>query len=300
MNPKSTPQEQVVSFGGQAALSGVLTLPAETPASEPRRAIILLNAGTTHRVGPNRLYVRIARRLARAGLIGLRFDLSGIGDSSVRRDGMPHAESVLLEVREAMDFLEREHGTRKFILTGICSGAATAFVVARHDPRVDAALLINAISHFHEEHPEQLDQDYRRAMVRHSWRIALFSSFRGKNWRKLFGGQLAPKRIASMLFGRGPAPLAPTRQAKPISTPSPRTSLEELAARGVELLHIYSEGDEGLDYFRTMLGSDLMALERTGQLQLRVLRGVNHLFTQLWAQELLLDLVEEWTSPNHL
>jgi len=294
MNPQSNLREQAVSFGGQTALSGIVTLPDELPEGQPRRAIILLNAGTTHRVGPSRLYVRIARRLARAGIVGLRFDQSGIGDSPVRRDGLPYAESVALEVREAMDFLEREHGVTKFMLTGICSGAATAFVVARHDPRVDAALLINATSHFHEEHPEQLDRDYRRALIRHSWRIALFSSFRGKNWRKLLGGQLDPKRIASMLFGRGPKPLAPTAQIKPSSSPSPRTSLNELTARGVALLHLYSEGDEGLDYFRTMLGSELKALERAGQLQLRVLKGVNHLFTQLWTQELLLDLVEEW------
>ena len=43
--------------------------------------VVLLNAGIIHRIGPNRLYVQLARRLASRGHAVLRFDLAGIGDS---------------------------------------------------------------------------------------------------------------------------------------------------------------------------------------------------------------------------
>src|SRR5205823_3052307 len=54
----------------------------------PRRAIVLLDAGATYRIGPNRLHVELARRLARDGDLVLRIDQSGIGDSAPR-DGAP-------------------------------------------------------------------------------------------------------------------------------------------------------------------------------------------------------------------
>ena len=194
-------QEEAVVFGVHSPLSGVTTSPPELDTDSNCPAVILLNAGTTHRVGPNRLYVRLARHLARTGLVVLRFDLSGIGDSPVRRDDVPYPESVLLETREAMDFLAQRHGIREFVLSGICSGGATAFVVARRDPRVVGALMINAQGHLHADHPEWTEAIRRRALRRHSWRIALFSTFRGRNWQKLFAGQLGLERVVSMTLG---------------------------------------------------------------------------------------------------
>src|SRR5689334_20064244 len=69
--------ENAIVFGGDVRLVGIVTTPAETRAD--RTGVILLNAGVVHRVGPNRLYVTLARRLAQAGLTVLRFDHSGIG-----------------------------------------------------------------------------------------------------------------------------------------------------------------------------------------------------------------------------
>jgi pimeloyl-ACP methyl ester carboxylesterase len=260
--------------------------------------VIVLNAGTTHRVGPNRLYVRIARELAGTGVLVLRFDLSGIGDSGIRHDGLPLHESVPLEIKEAMDCLEQRYGIEEFVLTGLCSGAAAAFAVARSDQRVVGALMINATAHFHVDHPELLESAYNRALARHAWRIALFSSYRSKNWRKVLTGQLNIRGVTSILFG-GWAHLFPSRpQVASVPTgggPNPRRDIEGLVKRGVRLLHVYAEGDEGLDYFRLMLGRDLKPLTRNGTLELRILKGVNHLFTQLWAQAALLELTRTFS-----
>ena len=304
MSPDSTSRaggiaEEVVDFGTRSPLSGVVTLSLERDPNPRCTAVIVLNAGTTHRVGPNRLHVRIARELAGTGLLVLRFDLSGIGDSAVCQDGLPLDESVPLETKDAMDCLEQRYGIRQFVLTGLCSGAATAFVVARSDPRVVGALMINATSHFHADHPELLESAYHRALARHSWRIGLFSSYRSKNWRKLLTGQLNMRRVASILRGGWAHPFSsrPQAAAQPSSNgPNPRLDIEQLVKRGVKLLHVYAEGDEGLDYFRLMLGRDLKPLTRNGTLDLRILKGVNHLFTQRWAQATLLEIMGEFAS----
>ena len=57
--------ETAVLFGPRQTLVGVLTDPG-APAPPDRPAIILLNAGRIHHVGPNRLHVKLARRLRKA------------------------------------------------------------------------------------------------------------------------------------------------------------------------------------------------------------------------------------------
>ena len=73
-------EERVHRFGD--GLVGVATLGRPRPRFAT--ALILLNAGLVHRMGPFRLYVQMARRLAAEGYAVLRFDQSGLGDSPRR------------------------------------------------------------------------------------------------------------------------------------------------------------------------------------------------------------------------
>jgi pimeloyl-ACP methyl ester carboxylesterase len=285
--------EEAVLFGARGTLAGVVTTPAGRGADDGAPAVVLLNAGATHHVGPNRLYVRIARELALSGHVVLRYDQSGIGDSEPRRDGVAYADGVLSETREAMDFLGERYGVGRFVLGGICSGGATAFVAARRDPRVVGALMINAQGHFHADCPDAIADAYRRALRRHTWRLALFSSFRRQNWRKLFTGRLGLRRTVTMALGGERRPPAPV--ATPVGPgPNPRAEVEELLRRGVRLFHLYGEGDQGLDYFRVVLGRDARALARDEAFRVRVLAGVNHVFTQRWGQDVLVEAVHDW------
>src|SRR5205085_6183975 len=70
-------RETLCRFGADSHLFGVLTEPGE---KRDLPAVILLNAGSIHRVGPSRLYVRIARELAQDGFASLRLDHEGLGD----------------------------------------------------------------------------------------------------------------------------------------------------------------------------------------------------------------------------
>jgi dienelactone hydrolase len=131
--------EQAVTFGPDQMLLGVFT-PASSPA---RTAIIMINAGIIHRVGPHRISVKLARALAQAGVAALRFDLSGRGDSPTASSTAGYDEQAVRDVRAAMDFLEREHGIRQFLLFGICSGAVCSFRTAKADPRVLGMFMVD-------------------------------------------------------------------------------------------------------------------------------------------------------------
>ena len=109
--------EHAVAFPvASESLVGVFTA-AEPSDDHGRPAIIFLNAGLLHRIGPNRLYVRMAREMAGRGFSSLRFDLSGIGDSLPRTDGLPLRAAALRDVQDALDFLSRKRTLSSFILS---------------------------------------------------------------------------------------------------------------------------------------------------------------------------------------
>jgi dienelactone hydrolase len=129
-------RELPVLFGKNASLVGILTEASQAALVEDAPGVILLNAGIVHRVGPNRMYVTLARALAKAGYTTLRFDQSGIGDSPNRLDALPPLESALSDVREAVDWLAANKSLHRVILMGLCAGADHSVLYANSDPRV--------------------------------------------------------------------------------------------------------------------------------------------------------------------
>ena len=129
-------REKAVRFGTTASLVGVLTEAVAGTPDADRPAVLFLNSGILHRVGSCRMHVRLARALSAEGFHCLRFDYSGIGDSDQRRDSLSFEESAVVETREAMDYLAKAKGTKRFVLMGLCSGADMAHETALADERV--------------------------------------------------------------------------------------------------------------------------------------------------------------------
>jgi pimeloyl-ACP methyl ester carboxylesterase len=254
-----------------------------------------------HRVGPNRLHVKIARTLAAMGFVALRFDFSGVGDSKVREDALPFEKSAIAETLEAMDCIREATGTEKFVLMGMCSGATISFKTACCDPRVEGAVLINARMHLHPMNDELHDYIRNRALAHHYWRIALFSSFRAKNWLKAMTGKVESwKIISKMVMGFEIGSLFGHQRKVSSEVNHVWANLRSLSERGVRLLHIYSEGDEGLDYLHVILGDKLKEWRSDGRLSMEVIQGANHTFTLLWSQEHFLNVIQGWAHKELL
>jgi pimeloyl-ACP methyl ester carboxylesterase len=132
------PRKSLVSIIASAAVNGG---PGIEPSDRP--AIVILNAGIIHRVGPNRMFVGLSRLLAAAGHVVVRFDLSGIGDSEPRADGIAPLDAALADIREVLDSLETTRQTKQVILVGLCSGADQAVIYGASDPRVVGMVLID-------------------------------------------------------------------------------------------------------------------------------------------------------------
>lgn len=292
--------EEAVLFGKTGSLVGIITNPPEAKRNQRLPAVIYLNAGIVHRVGPNRLYVRMARTLAAMGFVVLRFDFSGVGDSQVREDTLPFRESAVSETQEAMDYLKATRGIDRFVLTGICSGARISFRTAGYDPRVVGAVLINPWGHLHDDGDEELSLSIRnRALTRHYWRIAFSSSFRAKNWRKALTGRVAYRSIVPAVIGAALRNFLGRNENGSSAAGHALEALRTLAGRDVRLLHVYSEGDESLDYLTVILNNEVQEWHESGLLSpIAIIAGVNHTFSVLWSQDHLLRVVQNWVQQN--
>jgi len=71
-------RDKAVLFGKTKSLVGIITEPTPVFSGNDFPAFVFLNSGFLHRVGPHRLYVKAARKLAEEGFFVLRFDFSGI------------------------------------------------------------------------------------------------------------------------------------------------------------------------------------------------------------------------------
>jgi alpha/beta superfamily hydrolase len=139
-------KEHVVVFGRYAQMVGV-RLRAEDPCLPVR--LVLVNSGAVHRVGANRMTVAIARALSADGVESLRFDLSGIGESSQRTDNLGWEASSPLEIAEAIDQIADQGAAT--VLYGNCGGAAKSLWAAQIDARVRGLLLTNPPAHPSED-----------------------------------------------------------------------------------------------------------------------------------------------------
>jgi pimeloyl-ACP methyl ester carboxylesterase len=135
--------EKVVQFGVRGHLVGIVTILDKHPGNTLKPAILFLNAGLQHRVGPYRLHVDLCRALAAKGYLAFRFDLSGIGDSQFTPETLGYQERNINDIRSAMDFMEQRYNCTTFVLVGLCSGASNAHMTAVADERIIGLVLMD-------------------------------------------------------------------------------------------------------------------------------------------------------------
>jgi pimeloyl-ACP methyl ester carboxylesterase len=133
--------ERALQMRPDGGLLGILTQPPPSRAAD--LGCVLMNAGVIHRIGPHRLNVKIARKLAANGVSTIRLDLSGVGDSRPEGSTRSFTEQAVRDIRAALDELQRVTGLKRFIVLGLCSGAAIGFRAALADPRIVALQMLD-------------------------------------------------------------------------------------------------------------------------------------------------------------
>lgn len=274
-------QERVLNLGSAGHLVAIATDP---PAPVGAPAVIFLNAGVLHRVGPHRLHVLLARRLAAAGIAAVRMDLSGIGDSRPLPSDLSFRASSVADVRAAMDQLAVAGAPARFVLFGLCSGADNALATAVADPRVTGLVLVDPPAYatpqarWRRRRISLRDPAYLLSIPRRTAQAL------ARRIRRYWSALLAPGAA-----GAGAEP-APGRQPPPL--PEFRRDLLALVDRGVRILAIYS-GVMG-DRYNMREQFLEFAPELRGRIELAWFPGANHTFTERAAQAELVATVLSW------
>jgi len=284
-------REQAVRL--DATLFGIATLPPEPP----QRALILLNAGAVGRIGPNRLHVALARRLAATGVLVLRLDLSGLGDSRTR----PGAEENIVYHAHAVDDIgvavdwARSDGASEIAVAGLCAGAYHSLDAALAGQAIDTIVMINPLT-FHYKPGMSLDFAAFRVIAdaqRYQKSIA-----RGVSWRKLLRGDVDLKRVADVVVRRmGSAFSRPWRELRRRLHVPHRddlgAKLESLARRHVAMRFVFAGDDPGRFVLAEEGGSVVPRLQGSGALSIQVIDAADHTFTPRWSHRPLLDAIAQ-------
>lgn len=281
-------EEWPVRFGGALKLFGIVSA-SRGPSSGPggtRRAAVLLNAGAVNHIGPCRLYVSLARHLARSGYVVLRLDIAGIGDSPARPgepENIVYSRDALQDVMAALEYLRTQWGAGETSAIGLCSGAYHAFKAAVARYPVTHAVMINPLTFFWKEGMSLEYSDLRVAadMGRYRRNVRSLAA-----WRKLLEGKVnlleltrVMVRHATTTLQRPLRSLARTLRI-PLEDDLPSELLQATRAR-IELRFIFAASDHGVELLRSQGGATARRLVRRGRMGEVFIPDADHTFTDL-------------------
>ena len=296
-------QEHGVRFGSDGRLFGIVTIP---PRISNSPAVLFLNVGAHHRVGPNRMCVSMARDTAALGRLAFRFDVAGLGDSATERDAMAggrlYSKDSVSDVRAAMDFIERTHGVSTFVLVGLCSGAYLAFHTAAEDRRVVGQVLLNPQT-FEFKEGDSLELSMRKSFL--STRYYLRAALSPEPWNRLIRGQVHVRAIAGALRDRFTVRAVrrlTSMRAKVAGQPAPQDDIERafrgMSDRGVSSLLVFSFNDGGIDTIERHLGTNARRMTRRKNFRFEIVQGSDHTFSEVDAGRRLRALVGRWLKTS--
>ncbi|MDX6665927.1 MAG: hypothetical protein QOG68_2133 [Solirubrobacteraceae bacterium] len=273
-----TVRERAIRFespGGE--MFGILA----EPVGRPSAAITfgLLNAGAIRRVGPNRMWVDIARRWAARGVPTLRLDVASVGDAdgdSARYANVRgfYVPEIVDHVRGALTGVARETGSDRFVLAGLCSGAYWAFHAALEDSRVEKAVMVN---------PRLLYWDNALEIRRETVRLRR-QSLRSIG-RRIASGEARSHRARRLLRLTGTMmltlPLRLAARRAPKSLDQAARAFDDLLARGGSATFMFSGYEPLHDEFEL---AGLFPPDRWPNIELVDLPGFSHTFVPRWTQ----------------
>jgi hypothetical protein len=269
---------------GPRRLAGVLAEPRDAARSQAPLTVVLLNAGASRRIGPNRMWVEAARRWAARGVPTVRVDLIHLGDADGdERHYTSNKEfyrpAVRAEIASVLDALEAAGLPDRFFVGGLCSGANQAFHAAFSDRRVRGVLLINLWAFFWSDQLA-LSRDRRNArkmLSSRSWaEIVRIAMGRGRIGR--IAGMRAALAAAWPDFGR-------------LYTDRVGDALDTLHSHAVETTLLFCHNEPLYDdYFA---GDWSKQLDRWPNVTLGRIPIEDHMFRPIWAQRYVHEQLDQ-------
>jgi alpha-beta hydrolase superfamily lysophospholipase len=291
-------EEVPVFIDANRSLFGIVTHP--TNKARSGRAILLLNAGAQHRIGPNRLWVDLARHWAKMGLVVLRLDISGLGDSPARageKENEVYTPSGAKDIADALSFLRREWGASHSEIVGLCGSAYQVLKAGARGVGIDRIVAINPqVFHWDPAAPVAPVATSKAASEAARYRRA---AFKAESWKKLLTGKVQlgaarrifQKRLVDFTMSQG------RRVARRLGVPLEQdiaSDLSQIAKHGIGLRFVFTDDEAGEQLLMELAGSMVSRLRKKGVLTIDHVHGADHTFTAVWTHRMLQRRMDEW------
>ena len=113
---KTETREAVVLTNHQDKLFGILNRPLN--AANPCPAVLICHGFGGDKLGKNKLYLKLAQELSKAGIATLRIDFRGCGDSEGDFNEIT-LEGLISDALTAIDFLKKDPGGQEFLIIAL-------------------------------------------------------------------------------------------------------------------------------------------------------------------------------------
>ncbi|MBX3231222.1 MAG: GNAT family N-acetyltransferase [Labilithrix sp.] len=285
-------REESIRFGVADALFGILCEPIDQELSRGKPLIIFTNTAGNYRIGPNRMYVEMARKLAGLGIASVRMDVSGIGDSTIYEQeelNHPYGDQLAKDVRSCVAYFTQRGRAKRFGVAGLCSGAFVAYHAALQEPLIESITLINPQTFVWEAGMSLEVNALSRRDAAEYYKRRMFSK---EAWAKLLKGGVDPRHAFGAVKGRvadaARSGIAKAKAAMPGAASRGSElarAFDALCERGVDVHIVFAANDPGIVNLHEKLGASLRALEKRPNFKVDTIEGPDHSFTPLWAQE---------------
>jgi hypothetical protein len=233
-----------------------------------------------HRVGPYRLFVDLARRLADLGFTTLRFDLSGLGDSATYAGGGTDEARWTEDMKSAMTLLQERHRATRFVVLGLCSGVDPAHAIALSDPRIRGAVFVDGHSFLTRMH--YVHRYLFRAANPRAWEL-----FLKRRVPQLFGVKEERTLGPSLAFARQPMPRS--RFVREVG---------RLVEQDIPLLFAFT-GEQNADFSHPDQFHDMVSpVETRGRVEVAIYRQADHTFSIPEDRRSFVETMGRWMAEH--
>ncbi len=272
--------EKIIKFGPEKNMLGIVSEPGNIDVAN-KPAILLLNSGLIHKVGPYRMSVDLARQLADRGYLVFRFDLPNIGDSITYKTTQAYKERTVAEIGSAMDVISKRYKIEKFVSIGLCTGAMNSHVIAVSDERVKGAVMLDAYAY---PTLRFLVKRYANKLHKVLYPQVLL--------KKLVGLVRKPEYESDLGLDEG----VEYWQQPPKSETS--KDLLSMMSRDVGLLYIYSGGASEVYNYTDQFKDAFKSINFKNNVSVHHLSKMDHTFTLQNDRNEMLSILASWLEKN--
>lgn len=282
---KFTEKAIVFSCAGEDLL-GIVALP-DLP---NETGILFVVGGPQYRAGSHRQFLLLSRAMAAVGYPVMRFDHSGMGDSSGALKGF---ETLTDDISAAISaFKEISPTVSKVVLWGLCDAASASLLYwdTTHDSRIVGMVLLNPWV--------RSEATFARTHIKHYYVQRLLQL---EFWRKLVRGRLGVGRALGDFINS----VKRVRQQKNRAVEREALPFQKRMLRGLEdfqgqVLILLSENDYTAKEFSEVVRSDsswARTLNKNNLTRIEV-SGADHTFSSAeWRKEVE-SLTLEWLKKG--